>query len=146
MRCSSHFYVIDHTAQSEHRWVDATLSKLQERYRWARMGTNVSVFGDSCTTSLDEHSTEFPDTSLYSTRRNELLNFDYLYMGAIVAHMRYISVLKEDLSSYLWNGPTSSADTSTTATGIERCTKMLTAMSLWVRDRGSISRAEQWKH
>ena len=75
--------------------------------------------------------------TLHATRPNEIIHFDFLYIGAGFDGFKYILVVKDDLSSYLWLIPAKCADADTAATEIAKWIRTFTIMRIWVSDQGS---------
>lgn len=75
--------------------------------------------------------------TLHGTRSNEVVHFDYFYMGASSTKVRYIFVIKNDLSSYIWLVPTKLADAEHAANSLSRWIRSFIAMNHWVSDHGS---------
>lgn len=40
--------------------------------------------------------------AIHSTKPNEILHFDFSYIGANIIDANYVLIIKEDLSSYTW--------------------------------------------
>ena len=76
--------------------------------------------------------------TLHATRPDEIIHFDFLYMGAGFNGFKYILVDKDDLSSYLWLIPASCADADTAATEIAKWIRTFTIMKMRVSDHGSL--------
>lgn len=66
--------------------------------------------------------------TLHPEKPNEVVNFDFLYMGLGHDEHKYVLVIKDDLSSYVWLPPANSADESTAAT----------ELSAWIRTFSAI--------
>ena len=52
--------------------------------------------------------------ALHATKSNEVLHIDYLYMGPSESGHKYLLLVKDDLSNYLWLVPAITADAATT--------------------------------
>ena len=49
--------------------------------------------------------------TLHSDKPNELIYFNYLYMGDSITGERYVLTIKDDASGFVWLLPAQSADT-----------------------------------
>lgn len=76
-------------------------------------------------------------TTLHATRPNESIHFDYVYMGAGLDKRKYILVIKDDLSSYVWLVPTIKADAESAAVALAQWIRKFTVMDYWISDQGS---------
>ena len=75
--------------------------------------------------------------TLHATKPNEVVHFDFLYLGQSFGEMRYVLVLKDDLSSYVWLTTCESATSEVAAREISRWIHTFTPMYIWVSDQGS---------
>jgi Integrase core domain len=77
-------------------------------------------------------------TQLHATKPNEILHFDFLYIGLSTdGKYQYLLLLKDDLSEYLWLVPCRTADTAATVGALMRWFAMFGVVVLWISDRGS---------
>lgn len=53
--------------------------------------------------------------TLHASTANELVYFDYLYMCIGTDGLKYLLVIQDDLSSYRWLCPTTTANAENTA-------------------------------
>lgn len=75
--------------------------------------------------------------TVQGTTPNEVIHFDFLYLGPGIYGLKYILVIRDDLSSYLWLIPNEKADAEAAAEGIARWIRVFTIMMVWVSDQGS---------
>ena len=75
--------------------------------------------------------------TLHGTKPNEVIHFHFLYMGHGIDGLKYILVIRDDISSYLWLVPTGKADAEAAADGLARWIRVFAIMTIWVSDQGS---------
>ena len=76
-------------------------------------------------------------SALHATKPNEVLHFDYLFIGKGRNGYMYILIIKDDLSSFLRLVPTKLADALTTADALISWFADFGIALTWVSDRGS---------
>jgi transposase InsO family protein len=77
-------------------------------------------------------------TQLHATKPNEILHFDFLYIGlSRDGKYQYLLLLKDDLSGYLWLVPCRTADAAATVDALMRWFAVFGVVLLWISDRGS---------
>jgi transposase InsO family protein len=77
-------------------------------------------------------------TQLHATKPNEILHFDFLYIGlSRDRKYQYLLLLKDDLSGYLWLVPCRMADAAATVDALMRWLAVFGVVLLWISDRGS---------
>jgi Integrase core domain len=75
---------------------------------------------------------------LHATKPKEILHFDFLYIGlSRDGKYRYLLLLKDDLSGYLWLVPCRTADAAATVDALMRWFAVFGVVLLWISDRGS---------
>jgi hypothetical protein len=83
------------------------------------------------------------DTQLHSTNPNEILHFDFLYIGLSRDwKYQYLLFLKDDLSGYLWLVQCRTADAAATVDALMRWFAVFGVVLLWISDRGSLFKNE----
>ena len=109
---------------SGHRGKEATLSVLGESYSWENMEGDFAEFiamCSHCLTGKAEHKIpRHLSMTIHGTKTNDVIHFDFLYMGRGVDGLKYTLVIRDDISSYLWLIPTWKADAETAADGLAR--------------------------
>lgn len=123
-----------HCGVSGHRGVEGTLSIAKEQFHWTRFVKHcihciVGKGGSKVPRPLSE--------TIHGTLPNQVVHFDYLYMGVGVNDMKYLLVVKDDISSYCWLCPSPFANSEHTAHELARWIQTFTAMDIWVSDQGS---------
>jgi hypothetical protein len=74
-------------------------------------------------------------TQLRATKPNEILHFDFLYIGlSRNGKYQYILLLKDDLSGYLWLEPYRTADSAATVYLLMRWLAVFRVVLLWIAD------------
>jgi Integrase core domain/Integrase zinc binding domain len=131
-----------HCRSAGHRAYEATLGAIKQYVAWTTMAKDVKVFlqnylhcvatipGDKLTRSLG--------TQLDRTKPNEILHFDFLYIGlSRDGKYQYLLLLKDDLSGYLWLVSCRTADSAVTVDALMRWFAVIGVVLLWILDRGS---------
>ena len=132
---------ITHAGTVGHRGADATWHILREAFHWTGQRKDVRAFVSSCLLCVMTKSGERVPRPLSSTahalRPNEIVHFDYLFLGESDDDEKYVLVVKDDLSSYCWLKPCSSANAEHTTTVLAQWIRTFTAPRTWVSDQGS---------
>lgn len=133
--------VVAHCGASGRRETDSTISRLKEQYTWDSMEADAAELVSSCLHCIISKTVNrIPrpiSLTLHGTSPNEVVNFDYLFMGPGTDGFKYVLVIRDDLSSYFWLFPCKAADSSTAAKEISRWIRVFTAMEHWVSDQCS---------
>ena len=133
--------VIAHCGASGHRGRDATLSILKENFSWKMMDEDCSEFVAlclHCLTGKTGHKIPRPlSATIHGKKPNDVIHFDYLYMGQGIANLKHNLVIRDDLSSFLWIVPASNADAETAASELAKWIRVFTVMPALVTDQGS---------
>jgi Integrase zinc binding domain/Integrase core domain len=110
--------VITHSGRGGHRGHQVTLTAIQYHYYWKGMSKDVKVFVGSCfhcISSAPGETTPRPlGEALHATKPNEVIHFDYLYMGPSTDDANYVLIVKDDYSSYVWLKQCKKADANNT--------------------------------
>jgi hypothetical protein len=104
---------------------EATLGAIKEYVAWTTMAMDVKVFVQNClhcVATIPGDKVPRPlGTQLHATKPNEILHFDFLYIGFIRdGKYQYLLLLKYDLSGYLWLVPCRTADAAATVDALMR--------------------------
>lgn len=133
--------IMAHCGISGHRGVAATTSIAMEQYIWSTMKSDCREFVQQCLHCMTAASGEKIPRPLSSTvhgsRPNEVIHFDYLYMGPGVDGIQYVLLIKDDFSSYSWLVPCRAATAEEVAKALSRWIRVFTPMNIWVSDQGS---------
>ncbi|KAE9289660.1 hypothetical protein PF008_g25832 [Phytophthora fragariae] len=96
--------VVAHAGASGHRGARATTQALAMVFFWTTMSTDVSVFVSSCLHCMATAGGRIPrpfGETLRATKPNEILHFDYLTMVESESGLKYVLVLKDNISGYV---------------------------------------------
>ena len=132
---------IAHAGSAGHRGADSTLNALSERFTWTDLRDDIRTFVSSCLLCvLAKSGNKIPrplSTTLHATKPNEVIHFDYLFLGDSENDKKYVFVIKDDLSGYCWLEPNVSADAEHAAEVLARWNRVFTTPSTWISDQGS---------
>jgi Integrase zinc binding domain len=115
-----------HCSSAGQRAYEATLGSIKEYGAWKTMAKDVKVFVQNClhcVATIPGDKVPRPlGTQLHATKPNEILHFDFLYIGlSRDGKCQYLLLLKDNLSGYLWLVPCRTADTVATVDALVRC-------------------------
>lgn len=132
--------IIAHAGPAGHRGSESTATMLEEGFTWTGLRQDTADFVAGCLFCvLSKTGTKVPRplaSTLHGSRPNEVLHFDYLYLGSSTAGEMYALVLKDDLSGYTWLEPTASANAAHAASTLARWNRTFTSPDNWVSDQG----------
>jgi Integrase zinc binding domain len=108
-----------HCRSAGRRAYEATLGAIKEYVAWTTMAKDVKIFVQNClhcvATIPGDRLLRPLGTQLHATKPNEILHFDFLYIGLSGdGKDQYLLLLKDDLSGYLWHVPCRTADSAAT--------------------------------
>jgi len=130
-----------HTGSAGHRGADATISIIREKFFWEDITEDVRAFVKYCFHCIATRSgKKIPRplmSTLHASRPNEILHFDYIYLGHGTPDLKYALVLKDDFSGYVWLLPTPTCDAAFTAESLSKWMNTFTVMDWWCSDQGS---------
>jgi hypothetical protein len=110
--------VIAHCGHGGHRGHQVTLTAIQDHYYWKGMSKDVKVVDSSsfyCLSSAPGETIPRPlGEALHATKPNEVIHFDYLYMGPSTDDAKYVLIVKDDYSSYVWQKQCKKVDADNT--------------------------------
>jgi Integrase zinc binding domain len=114
-----------HCRSAGHRAYQATLGAIKEYVAWTTMAKDVKVFVQNClhrVATIPRDKVPRPlATQLHATKPNEILSFDFLYIGlSRDGKYQYLLLLKDDLTGYLWLVPCRTADAAATVDALMR--------------------------
>ena len=135
-----------HVKDAGHQGVVVTLQRLQGYCCWFRMEVHVTEFVKQCLHCMDSKTGEkIPrplGETVHGTRPVEVFHFDYLYVGDSGPlgkdeldegdGFKYILVIMDDLSNFVWLEPMESCTAAPTAKYLLRWCKTLGAPEVWV--------------
>jgi hypothetical protein len=118
------------------------LGAIKDYVAWTAVAKDFKVFLQNClhcVARIFGYKVPHPlGTQLHATKPNDILHFDFLYIGlSRDGRHQCIVLLKDDLSSYLWIVPCRTADAAATVIALMRWCAVFGAELLWISDRGS---------
>ena len=133
--------VISHCGLVGHRGAVATASIVAETFWWETMKDDVAQFVKDClhciTTRTGSVIPRPFGTALHADRPNEVLHMDYLYMGPGFDGKKYILILRDDLSTYVWLWATDACTSEHAADAIANWVGAFGSPKWLVTDQGS---------
>ena len=136
-------YVVGHFGIAGHRGYDTTLKNIQKYFFWETMQDDIKMFYDSClhcSSTSSGHRIPRPyGHAMHSDKQNEILHFDFIYMGKSGADrpLEYVLMMNDDASSYAWFHPTESADALSATEGLMKWFCAFGVVKNWISDRGT---------
>jgi Integrase zinc binding domain len=114
-----------HCHSAGYRAYEVMLGAIKEYVAWTTMAKDVKVFVQNClhcvATVPGDKMPRPLGTQLHATKPNEILHFDFLYIGLSRDGMyQYLLLLKDDLGGYLWLVPCHTADAAATVNALMR--------------------------
>lgn len=133
--------IVAHCDTSDHRGTDSTECTLREQFTWNTFADDAREFVADCIHCImakTGHKIPRPYAeTLHAVKPNEVVHFDYLYMGPSGDGYQYVLVIKDELSSYNWLRETMAADANTAASVLASWIRTFSVMHVSVSDRGS---------
>jgi Integrase zinc binding domain len=106
--------IVAYCGRSGHRPYDETRRKLLQGFVWHNMTEGTQLFLRNC---IHCQSTSGPYRiprplmqTLHATVPNQLLHFEFLYIGPSISGCTYVLILKDDHTNYAWIRPCKNAD------------------------------------
>lgn len=142
--------VISHTSSMGHRGIDATRSIISESFWWETLEKDLRNFIKNCLHCIVSRTGDIRPrplaSALHGSRPNEVVHIDYLYMGKeAFGNLKYILLIKDDLSSFVWLWPTHSATGDAAVDAITTWISTFGAMEWIVSDQGPHFNCELFK-
>ena len=133
--------VIGHCGRGGHRALDSTSNAINDYCFWKTMQQDISAFCASCfhciSTIGGKRSPRPMSHALHADMPNEIIHFDFLFMGASQTDEEYVLTIKDDLSSYTWLLPAKETDGKTSAECLLKWFAAFGVVQTWVSDRCS---------
>lgn len=137
----SKILVLGHCGKVGHRGSRAKASMVKECFTWSNLEQDCAAFVRNCIhciTAFSGNSIPRPFAgTLHAKKPNEILHFDYLYMGKGLSDFWYLLLLKDNFSGYAWLVPFKKANAENAAQAISNWISTFTPMQAWVSDQGS---------
>jgi Integrase zinc binding domain len=108
-----------HCRSEGHRAYERTLDAIKEYVAWTTMAKDVNAFVQNClhcVATIPGDKVPRPlSTQLHVIKPNEIMHFDFLYIGlSIDRNYQYIILFKDNLSGFLWLVPCRTAESAAT--------------------------------
>jgi hypothetical protein len=137
-----------HFCSAGHRAYEATLGAIREYVTWTTMAKDVKAFVQNClhcvATVLGDKVPSPLGTQLHATKPNQILHFDFLYIGlSRDRNYQYLLLLKDYLSGYLWLVPCRTADFVATFDVLVRWIAVFGVVLLLISDREAATSREK---
>jgi Integrase zinc binding domain/Integrase core domain len=131
--------IVAHTGG--HRGIRATTDSIKALFFWPKLVRDVRTFCNTCLhcrSTIGGNRTPRPfGQALHASLPNEIIHFDFLYMGPSQAGFKYLLLIKDDLSGYIWLIPCVAADTAATVDALTLWFAAFGVALIWVSDRGT---------
>ena len=92
-----------HCGSAGHRGIESTRSVLHEQFTWQGLYTDTMLFVSNCIHCLmSKTGQKIPrplSLTLHATKPNEVVNFDFLYLGQSYGDMKYVLVMNCSVGS-----------------------------------------------
>ena len=133
--------IIAHCGRGGHRGSDTTLRHIAEHYVWKNMSVDVHTFCNTCLHCLaTAPNIRVPRplaNTMHADKPNELIHFDYLYLGESKKGVSYVLIIKDDATSYTWLTPCERADAEHTVDTLLKWFASFGVAQTWISDKGS---------
>ena len=133
--------VVAHSGIAGHQGLANTVQTLSEHFWWPTLKADAEKFVRECLHCLCTRGgvvTPRPwGEQLHGTKPNEVLHFDFLYLGLASTGKKYVLVLKDDASKYVWLRAADMADSDTVIDVLLEWFAAFGVAYTWVSDQGS---------
>jgi len=133
--------VIAHCGRGGHRGLAATFENIRPHFFWKNMRTDITTFCNTCLHCLStcggDRVPRAMGHALHAEKPNELIHFDFLYMGPGDGDFSYILIIKDDASSFVWLEAVEAADAKTAASTLLKWFSLFGVVMTWNSDQGS---------
>ena len=133
--------VVGHCGRSGHRGYETTLSTIKDHFFWKTIDADIDAFSKSCLhCALTLGGKRIPRPfghALHADKPNELIHFDFLFMGESSQGYEYVMIIKDDASMYLWLQPASDATAEAAVKSLVSWFSAFGVVPTWISDRGS---------
>lgn len=113
---------------------------VREAFVWERMSDDVAAFVRSCLHCIVTQTGEVVPRplghGLHGESPNEVIHVDFLFMGASNSSVKYLLVIRDDLSSYVWLWPAAAAPSDAAAEALATWIAVFGSMEWLVSDQG----------
>ena len=133
--------VAAHCGLGGHRGYLTTCNVIKSKMIWTTVDEDVKTFVQGCLVCLlSESGIKVPrplGQQMHASKVNELLHFDYLYVGESTDKKEYILILKDDFSGYVCLQACQNADAETTAEVLMKYFTTFVPVLTWFSDQGT---------
>jgi hypothetical protein len=133
--------IVGHFGAAGHRSSAATLQAISQRFVWTDLADDVAHFVRRClhcASSVGGPPQPRPlGEALHADKPNELIHWDYLYMGKSDSQHEYVLVIKDDASKFVWLLPCEAADADCTYNHLLDWFASFGVCRSWVSDQGT---------
>lgn len=120
---------------------EATLNNITGRFWWKKLAQDDDCFANSCLQCMAAEPGEIVPLplrhALHATTPNEIIHFDFCYIGQSTGPEKYVLIIKDDLTSYVWIMPVRNIDAVTTAECLLKCFATFCTVRAWISVQGS---------
>ncbi|POM68501.1 Chromodomain containing hypothetical protein putative [Phytophthora palmivora] len=133
--------IVGHFGAAGHRATDATFSAIAAKFHWKGLKADVDYFVGHCLHCAS--STGGPPQprplgeAIHADKPNEVIHWDYLYMGKSDSDLEYVLVIKDDASKFVWLMPTDAATADNTFECLMTWFASFGVVRWWVSDQGT---------
>lgn len=128
-----------HAGSPVNRSAEATRSAFAAQFYWEDQEEDVHSFVAVCLLHIMAKGKNKIPRPLSLTAHvaipNEVIHFDYLFMGESDDHLKYIFVIKDDLSGYAWLDAYPATSAENAATTLARWNRVFTTPLIWICDQ-----------
>ena len=133
--------VCSHCGSIGHRGMDETGSVIRENFWWSSLDQDVKALVRGCyhciVTLTGEVVPRPLGHAIHSDRPNEVVHMDFFNMGQGLSNKKYLLILCDDLSSYVWLWPTEDTTAAGAAEALCVWIGVFGCMEWMVSDEGS---------
>ncbi|KAG3206635.1 hypothetical protein PC128_g578 [Phytophthora cactorum] len=133
--------IVGHFGVAGHRGVATTLEKIANEVFWKNIEKDIEFFVRRClhcaSTLGGPPQPRLLGEAMHAERPNELIHWDYLYMGDSTSGETYVLVIKDDASKFVWLVPCEAADAETTFHCLMVWFSSFGVCRTWVSDQGT---------
>jgi hypothetical protein len=132
--------IVAHSGHGGRRGLIATIASITALFYWKTL-IDVRTFCKNCLhccSTIGGDGTPRPyGQALHASTSNEVFHFDFLYMSPSQIGLKYLLLIKDDLSGYLWLVPSAAADSAATKDALNLWFSAFDVATTWVSDRDS---------
>ena len=133
--------VASHCGSIRHRGSEATKSVLKKNFIWDNMERDVEQLVQGCLHCIITRSGDLIPRPLshamHGERPNEVIHLDFLYMASSQDGKRYVLIVRDDHSGFVWLWPTSGTIAEEAVDGVIHWIGSFGTMDWFVSDQGS---------